>query len=742
MAPKKEEQTVLESLGFKTASDAIEAFKNRRVLFIEPVGLALMTDRIDPINGLPGLPMGSQVEIFGPPGKGKCFRLDTPILMYDGTIKPVQDVIPGDQVMGPDSKPRNVLSLGRGNETMYEVKPIKGEPFYCNESHILSLERSKTRHGRRYRKDGSVYIKPNPPYPGQDVVNVSVKDYLTWSNTKKSTYKLYRSGAIDFPRPEFLIIDPYMLGLWLGDGTKSKFHITTGDKEIEDYVFAYADAHNKRARVTEDKPGFNCLTVGILDNEVNHLKDLGVWMNKHIPHVYKTASVEARKELLAGLIDADGCENYGGYVIVQKIKRLAEDIAFVARSLGWAAYVKETTSHCYYKGEKRVGTYYKVGISGNNIDLPVKLKRRELQTRNQIKNPLHTGFSLTKLAPEDYYGFTVDGDSLFLLGDFTVVHNTAIADNFIKNIHLLDPTAKVALLCFEDWSPERMKCMAAQGLDLDRLYLLDYTNEALQDADTGLNTLLALAKSGEVVAVIIDSVGASAVSKEVYDKSGDLVGVDTNLAMCARANTYTKFANQWQTLNPLTRPVLIYINHYKDKVGQDDASMMQLKANQIGEDLNLPTPGGWGFKYNLNMRLKIDARKWPPPKASDEKHELYNYREQKGLEVFIKAPRNRFFPGFKEAHAILDFTNPHEVRFDIESEVISLCSMLDVEGIQETGNGRVKFPKMGEISYWKKDVVKWLKENPEYRWELIRKLAPLAQKAFKIGKEAPPKEKI
>ncbi len=315
---------------------------------------------------------------------------------------------------------------------------------------------------------------------------------------------------------------------------------------------------------------------------------------------------------------------------------------------------------------------------------------------------------------------------------------SAIADHFIKNIHQLDPKAKVALLCFEEYNPERMEGLFKQGVDKDRLYILDYTNEALKDADTGLNMLLELAQSGEVVALIIDSVGASAVSKEVYDKNGDLVGVDTNLAMCARANTYTKFANQFQTINPLIRPVLIYINHYKDKVGQDDASTAQLKANQIGEDLNLPTPGGWGFKYNLNMRLKIDARKWPPPKSTDPKHELYNYREQKGLEVFIKAPRNRFFPGFKECHAILDFSNPNEVRFDIESEVISLCSLLDVEGIQETGNGRVKFPKMGTVSYWKKDVVAWLKDNPEYRWELIRKLAPLAQKAFKFGKEAPP----
>lgn len=80
----------LEKLGFRTAGAVIESFKNRRVHFIEPLGLALSTNRVDPITGLPGLPRGSQIELFAPPGKGKCFRIDTPILMYDGTIKPAR----------------------------------------------------------------------------------------------------------------------------------------------------------------------------------------------------------------------------------------------------------------------------------------------------------------------------------------------------------------------------------------------------------------------------------------------------------------------------------------------------------------------------------------------------------------------------------------------------------------------------------------------------------------------------
>lgn len=91
-----------------------------------------------------------------PTGGGKCHRKGTKILMFDGTIKSVEDVIVGDQLMGPDSTPRNVLALGRGSEMMYEVAQVGADNYFVNESHILSM---------RY------------PHLGK-VENVSVLEYL------------------------------------------------------------------------------------------------------------------------------------------------------------------------------------------------------------------------------------------------------------------------------------------------------------------------------------------------------------------------------------------------------------------------------------------------------------------------------------------------------------------------------------------------------------------------------------
>ena len=62
--------------------------------------------------------------------------------MYDGTIKKVQDVLVGDELMGDDSTPRKVLSLANGNDDMYDIIPVKGDKYVVNSEHILCLHQS------------------------------------------------------------------------------------------------------------------------------------------------------------------------------------------------------------------------------------------------------------------------------------------------------------------------------------------------------------------------------------------------------------------------------------------------------------------------------------------------------------------------------------------------------------------------------------------------------------------------
>jgi hypothetical protein len=100
---------------------------------------------------------------------------------------------------------------------------------------------------------------------------------------------------------------------------------------------------------------------------------------------------------------------------------LKEDILYLARSLGLAAYVHIKRGAIKETGF--VGKYWRILISGDLSVLPMRVKRKQCLARQQKKNVLHTGFTIVPLNEGEYFGFEVAGpDRMFLLGDFTIVH--------------------------------------------------------------------------------------------------------------------------------------------------------------------------------------------------------------------------------------------------------------------------------------------------------------------------------
>lgn len=361
------------------------------------------------------------LHINGAAGAGKCFAKGTLVIMADGSYKAVEDVVVGDQLLGPDGTVRNVLSLGRGREEMFEISQKSCKPYTVNRSHILSLKGSEVK--KRWLSTGIA------PKPGE-IVNITVDDYLKSSKSGQKNLKGWKPEAVQFPQETVIGLDGYFLGSWLGDGTSSKPQLCKSKHtRMYQWWVNYAQAHGWG--VTHGNSG-TCDTLYLTGGEVQQeLRKLGIFGAKAITTAMRTSSIVFRQRLLAGLIDSDGTVNNSGYRVDTALEHIADGIAFVARSLGIRATVWTTHGTTGFSNGK-VLTVHHVALSGNVAQLPTLDK--VCAERKQIKDPLVFGIEVKSKGEGDYYGFTVDGDHLFLLDDFTVVHNTGMA-RLCANFH-------------------------------------------------------------------------------------------------------------------------------------------------------------------------------------------------------------------------------------------------------------------------------------------------------------------
>src|SRR4030042_4697974 len=232
--------------------------------------------------------------LWGGAGSGKCLGKNTEVVMCTGELKKVQDIIPGDLLLGPDNLPRKVLEINKGYGKLFEVKQNKGSTYIVNEEHILSLHK-----GIAAKKDKGIILKSgnyknsNGRYSYYDnIVNISIKEYLKKSNRWKRNFYGYRASNIEFEEKN-IKIDPYFLGVWLGDGSSDRVEITTPDKEVVNFLYDYAkqlDLNINIQHKDNNKASSYFISKGYLGGKCNilrqYFKDYNLFYNKHIPNDY------------------------------------------------------------------------------------------------------------------------------------------------------------------------------------------------------------------------------------------------------------------------------------------------------------------------------------------------------------------------------------------------------------------------------------------------------------------------
>jgi len=341
-----------------------------------------------------------------------CHEKDHPILMYDGSIKKVQDIKVNDLLMGDDSTPRRVLREIKGFGKMYKIIPKKGEEFIVNEDHILSLEKTGVEKSRM-----NLYPK---------ILNISVKDYIKLTPHIKHLYKLYKR-SVEF-ESNFYDEKSYYIGLWLGDGSIKSANITNIDPEIIEYLKELCKKEGCNYKCID---GIHHLISGDgkINNLCSYLRNIGIIDNKHIPLKYLSSNRKNRLELLAGLLDSDGYldKDAPGFEIIQKNERLANEIKYLALSLGFYCSLTVVKKTCYNCKNKEPRQYFRLNIYGKVDQIPCKIKRKK---RIQIINkkttvlPNRTGFDLEEIDNNEFFGFELDKNHLYIDGNFRVHHNS------------------------------------------------------------------------------------------------------------------------------------------------------------------------------------------------------------------------------------------------------------------------------------------------------------------------------
>ena len=364
---------------------------------------------------------GDLVAVCGRPGTGKCLEKGTEVLMADGTIKKIEDIVVGDKVQSYN-RVNTVIQIHNGIDKGYRIIPSSGESFVVSAGHILTLCERFNRLGNSTE---------------QKLIDMTVEEYLQTTETRRGRLTLYRP-PVEYTE-KALKIPPYILGIWLGDGTSERPEICTSDVEVYESWKTFAESLGYVASLRgkeHDKANSYEITSGIkgscMPNKAKELfKYYDLFNNKHIPLEYMTSSREQRMQLLAGIIDADGYVDGFGYELCQKSYELIKQVSQLARGLGFR--VGKISENRVTLKSGILQSYYTIHINGAMETLPVRVPRRKIRKKKTKRVLSLYHFKVEPVESIEYYGFACDGDNRFMLADNTLTHNSWWMDLFLAN---------------------------------------------------------------------------------------------------------------------------------------------------------------------------------------------------------------------------------------------------------------------------------------------------------------------
>lgn len=502
-----------------------------------------------------GVPEGRIIEISGPPS---CHGRGEKVLMFDGSTKNAEDIIIGDQLMGPDSTARTVLNIVSGEDELYSLKTRWNDEYKFNSKHILAL----TKYGEEDHKE------------------ISISNYLNSSKEFKKRHMWFQPiNGIEYSFDQLTSedIDPYILGALIGNGSLStcRIELTTADEELKNEFISFCGKYNYQYSVhtkKENKAAGYYFKTGIFGKKIDENNDKNIIRrklreygllnkksgDKFIPDRYKFTSRDKRLEMLAGLIDTDGylSEDKKSFEYSTKSERLANDFEFLARSLGFA-------TKCSKKLNNRYNTfYYRIFITGPINIVPTRIARKRAEVFSKRTQYNRCSFDIQSIGKGEFFGFTVDKDNLYLSSKFGVIHNCGkshISYQIARTTQQMG--GLVVYIDTENATP--VEKLAAMGLDVSKRFVYCDTHCTEEVFSIIENTIIkAKAVVGKDIPILViwDSVAATSPKAELdgeYDK--DTIGL--------QARVLSKGMRKITGVIGQNNVTLILLNQNRQKIG-------------------------------------------------------------------------------------------------------------------------------------------------------------------------------
>jgi hypothetical protein len=340
------------------------------------------------------------------------------------------DIKVGDFVYGADGKPTKVIQVKHYRDIdLYRVVFDDRSDVVCSSGHLWNVrgrqERRKGDHDT-WRTLGTL-----------EILEKGVKRPNGKSEARQ--WEIPVQGSFEYESD--VPLHPYVFGLWLGDGSKGSPGYSKPYVEIREKVRglgfdAEFDGNGMRVYIKGVRDKYN-------ETGVFHLGS----HERYIPSNYKFTSVENRRHLLEGLCDSDGETHKSGSVgYSTSSKALAEDIIWLARSLGCKATLQPTVKKPFFPG---ADGKKKQGRDNYRVTINMPWNPFTLEHRKVAFKPSEARYTKRWVESIEYEGkgdancLTVENeDGLYLTKDFLVTHNSCYTSWLILWIMATRPFCK------------------------------------------------------------------------------------------------------------------------------------------------------------------------------------------------------------------------------------------------------------------------------------------------------------